>query len=71
MKPKNKSEGYPVIFCKECGHECTKTDFKGFSGLCDHLFLDALARSLKNRRPLSLLPMGVILARKNARDVKD
>lgn len=32
-----------MIICKECGHECTKTDFEGLSGLCDHLFLDALA----------------------------
>ena len=49
MKPKNKSEGYPMIFCKECGLECTKTDFKGFSGLCDHLFLDALALFKKSK----------------------
>jgi len=32
-----------MISCTECGHDCTKRDFEALRGLCDHLYLDALA----------------------------
>ncbi len=38
-----------MISCKECGHKCTLSDFENFSGLCDHLFLDALAAFKKSK----------------------
>jgi len=32
-----------MIYCQECGHDCTPGDFESLVGLCIHLYLDALA----------------------------
>jgi len=43
-----------MMSCKECGHTCTLTDFESFSGLCDHLYLDALT-FIKRAKPPTLV----------------
>ena len=32
------------MVCGECGHECTRSDFFALRNLCEHLYLDALAK---------------------------
>ncbi len=36
--------------CNTCSHECTMVDFSTLRNLCEHLYLDSLAR--KQRLPL-------------------
>ena len=32
------------MVCEECAHECTMSDFLVLRNLCEHLYLDALAK---------------------------
>jgi hypothetical protein len=41
-------EGKPMMRCENCSHECTIVDFATLRNLCEHLYLDALA---KKRNP--------------------
>lgn len=33
-----------MMRCENCSHECTVVDFVTFRNLCEHLYLDALAK---------------------------
>jgi len=33
-----------MMRCEYCSHECTVVDFVTFRNLCEHLYLDALAK---------------------------
>ena len=43
--------------CENCSHECTVVDFGTLRNLCEHLYLDALARKPNPFRASSNIPV--------------
>ncbi len=39
-----------MLSCKECGHDCTEKDFERRINLCDHLYLDSLAKQTEAKK---------------------
>ncbi len=37
-----------MMRCENCFHECNHIDFATFRNLCEHLYLDALARKTES-----------------------
>jgi hypothetical protein len=54
-----------MMRCENCSHECTVVDFVTLRNLCEHLYLDSLARK---HHPYWFSPA---LAEHSGRDVLD
>jgi hypothetical protein len=50
-------EGRPMMRCENCSHECTVVDFAAFRNLCEHLYLDALAKKSNSLRTSNDIPI--------------
>jgi len=49
-----------MMRCENCSHECTIVDFMAFRNLCEHLYLDALAKKPNPSRVSSDIPLNSI-----------
>lgn len=50
-------EGKPMMRCENCSHECTVVDFGTLRNLCEHLYLDALAKKPNPYRASNNIPI--------------
>jgi len=46
-----------MMRCENCSHECTLVDFAAFRNLCEHLYLDALAKKPNPLRTSNDIPI--------------
>ena len=50
-----------MLTCQECGYQTTPFEWECNKNLCEHLYLDALARKQKRLRPRLLVNSRVIV----------
>ena len=46
-----------MMRCENCSHECTVVDFGTLRNLCEHLYLDALAKKPNSFRASNNIPL--------------
>ena len=46
-----------MMRCENCSHECTVVDFATLRSLCEHLYLDALAKKPNSFQALNNIPL--------------
>jgi hypothetical protein len=46
-----------MMRCENCSHECTVVDFRTLRNLCEHLYLDALAKKPNTLRTSNDIPI--------------
>jgi hypothetical protein len=51
-------EWRPMMRCENCSHECTVVDFSTLRNLCEHLYLDALAKKGNPLQASNNMPIG-------------